>query len=135
MIVKEFDYVKQAVSAGVISNELLEEKVKRILSYKYILNVHKFEPINTSTLKRKINSSESQWVQNKIYDNIVTLAKNDSSIIPIKELDKNKIASVAIGTSSQTMFQTWMKRYADVHTFQAPSLAEIPKVRDRKSVV
>lgn len=125
---KEFDYVKQAVSSGVISNELLEEKVKRILSYKYILNVHKFEPINTSTLKRKINSSESQWVQNKIYDNIVTLAKNDSSIIPIKELDKNKIASVAIGTSSQTMFQTWMKRYADVHTFQAPSLAEIPKV-------
>lgn len=125
---QEFENVKKAVLSGKISEELLEEKVKRVLSYKYILNVHKFEPINTATLKNIINSSESEWVQRKVYDNIVTLIKNDSAIVPIKELDKNKIASISIGASSEITFQKWLSKYSKVESFQVPTTAELASI-------
>ena len=44
----------------VIPNSLLEEKVKKILSYKYILNVHNFKPINKATIHSKV----TQLLQN-----------------------------------------------------------------------
>lgn len=114
---QEFNNIKNAVAQGVISEELIDSKVKKILSYKYILDVHKFKPINTATISNRVNSPESEWIQRKLYDNIVTLLKNNDSIVPIKELDKNKIASVAIGSESKTPFQNWLSRYTEVNLF------------------
>lgn len=128
---REFDNVKKAVSSGIISKELLEEKVKKILSYKYILGVNNFKPINTSTINYKVNSPESEWIQHKIYNDIVTLIKNNDSIIPIKGLDKKRIASVAIGSSSNTTFQKWLKRYASVATFNSVSLSNLTDIMDK----
>ncbi|MDO5665347.1 MAG: glycoside hydrolase family 3 N-terminal domain-containing protein [Bacteroidia bacterium] len=119
---REFAQVKQAVEKGTISQNVLEEKVKRILSYKYILGVQEFRPIDTRTLNRNIKSSESEWTQRRIYDKAVTLVKNNDSILPVTFLDKNRIASVAIGVSSQNTFQKWLKKYADVTTFQAANI-------------
>ena len=115
---REFNQVKQAVGLGVISEKLLEEKVKRILSYKYILNVHHFTPIQTATLHQKINAPESEWTQRKIYDHVVTLIQNKDSVLPIKNLDKHRIASVAIGATANNTFQKWLNRYAQVESFQ-----------------
>jgi len=116
---KEFQEVKQAVEKGVISPAMLEEKVRKILTYKYILGVHRIKPINIRTLNRNIHAPESEWTQRKIYDKAVTLVKNNDSILPIRELDKNRIACVAIGAPEQNTFQKWLKKYAGVTAFQA----------------
>ncbi len=116
---QQFQQVKQAVEKGVITQTMLEEKVRKILTYKYILDVHNFKPINTRTLSRTINSPKSEWMQRKIYDRAVTLVKNNDSLLPVTALDKNRIASVAIGAPEQNTFQKWLKKYAGVTTFQA----------------
>ena len=72
---KEFQQVKQAVEKGVISPALLEEKVRKILTYKYILGVHHVKPIDIRTLNRNIHAPESEWTQRKIYDKAITLVK------------------------------------------------------------
>ncbi len=128
---REFGLVKKAVENGTISQQMLEEKVKKILSYKYILNVHNFKPINTRTLSQKIHSSESEWTQRKIYDKAVTLVKNSDSILPVTALDKNRIASVAIGVSSQNTFQKWLKKYADVTVFQATTVESLSSLSNK----
>lgn len=118
---REFAQVKSAVEKGTISASLLEEKVKKILSYKYILGVNQFTPINTRAISKQINSSQAKWVQQKIYDGAVTLVKNEQDLIPLKELDKKKIASVAIGAPASNSFQKYLKKYGDVTTFNASS--------------
>ncbi len=125
---REFAQVKQAVEQGTISQQILEEKVRKILAYKYILDVHNFKPINTRTLSQQVNSSEAEWTQRKIYDKAVTLIKNTDSILPVTALDKNRIASVAIGVSSQNTFQKWLKKYAAVTTFQAASTENLSSI-------
>src|SRR5690606_12976038 len=63
----EFESVIKAVEEGRITATLLEEKVRKILSYKYILGVHKFTPINTSNVNNTVNSTSAEWTQRKIY--------------------------------------------------------------------
>jgi beta-glucosidase-like glycosyl hydrolase/CubicO group peptidase (beta-lactamase class C family) len=121
----EFESVKRAVEDGTISQELLEEKVRRILSYKYILNVHKFTPINTNSLSRRVNSAEAEQIQREIYDGAMTLIKNENDIIPLTGLDRMKIASVAIGAQVGNTFQQYLRRYGDVTTFQAANVAAV----------
>lgn len=125
---QEFDKVKKAVTLGVISNEILERKVKKVLSYKYILGVHKFKPIDVATINSKVNSPVSEWTQRKIYNNVVTLLKNEDSLIPIKELNKRNIASIAIGATSQTPFQHWLSRYTKVDNYQVATINNLTEV-------
>ncbi|MDO5523031.1 MAG: glycoside hydrolase family 3 N-terminal domain-containing protein [Bacteroidia bacterium] len=136
---REFAQVKQAVENGTISRQMLEEKVRKILAYKYILGVHNFKPINIRTLSQNINSSESEWTQRKIYDKAVTLVKNNDSVLPVKALDKNRIAAVAIGVSSQNTFQTFLKKYTGVTVFQAANINGLagitPKLKDFQTVI
>ena len=97
---KEIDLVKKAVEEGTISASLLEEKVRNILAYKYILKAHQFTPINTGTIHRTINSPAAEWMQRKIYDGAVTLIKNEGDLLPIKDWI-TLIASVAVGARHQ----------------------------------
>ena len=129
---KEFESVKAAVQNGVIPNSVLEEKVKKILSYKYILNAHNFTPIDKATIHSKVNSSSAEWTKRKIYDGAVTLVKNVDNHIPLSKLDKVKIASVAVGASAHNQFQTYLKKYADVSTFQIKSTAEVTSLAQLK---
>lgn len=128
---REFAQVKQAVGKGIISQQMLENKVRRVLTYKYILNVHNFKPINTRTLSRNIHTPESEWTQRKIYDKAITMVKNTDSILPITALDKNRIASVSIGVSSQNTFQKWLKKYAAITTFYATSTENLSALSDK----
>ncbi len=124
----EFNKVKKAVAEGVITEKMLEEKVRRILSYKYILGAHKFKPINTSTIVSRVNSADSKWVQEKLYDNIITLVKNNDSILPVKNLDRTMIAAISVGGNAQNTFQKWLGRYANIDVFHAPSVNNIADI-------
>lgn len=128
----EFESVKKAVQNGIISNSLLDEKVRRILSYKYILNVQNFKPIDKATIHSRVNSSSAEWTKRKIYDGAVTLVKNDDNIIPLTKLDEIKIASVVVGAAASNQFQTYLKKYADVSTFQIKSTSELTNLSQLK---
>lgn len=125
----EFESVKKAVQNGTIPPSLLEEKVRRILTYKYILNVHNFTPIDNSTIHNKVNSPTAEWLKRKIYDDAATLVKNNNNLIPITQLDKIKIASVSVGSPAANQFQTYLKKYANVSTFQVNSTAELSGIK------
>lgn len=125
----EFESVKKAVQNGTIPPSLLEEKVRRILTYKYILNVHNFTPIDKSTIHNKVNSPTAEWLKRKIYDDAATLVKNNNNLIPITQLDKIKIASVSVGSPAANQFQTYLKKYANVSTFQVNSTVELSGIK------
>src|SRR5690554_1003561 len=126
----EFESVKKAVENGTISTALLEEKVRKILTYKYILETHKFQPIERAGLHNRVNSTSSEWVKRKIYDGAITLVKNNNNIIPLKGLDITKIASVSVGASASNPFQTYLKKYDDVTTFRVQTTSAISELKE-----
>lgn len=124
----EFDMVKAAVQKGTISQQMLAEKVKKVLSYKYMLNLNALKPVDTGTLSRRISMPETEYIQRSLYDNALTLLKNESDIIPLKELIAKNIASVVIGATAQNDFQPMLKKYDNVKTFQVAGMADLAKI-------
>lgn len=126
---KEFDSVKKAITNGTISDSLLEKKVRKILSFKFILGVHKQTPINTSSVHSRVNAPSAEWTQRKIYDGALTLLSNEQELIPVKKLDETTIAAIAIGAPADNTFHRYLRKYAPVTTFSSGTAASISEIK------
>ncbi|RKS13994.1 glycoside hydrolase family 3 N-terminal domain-containing protein [Flavobacterium sp. 120] len=105
---------KLAYSANLFSDERLAFSVKKILKFKYKAGLNSYKPIATENLYNDLNSSENDALQYELYENAVTVLKNTAAVLPIKNLEKQKIAYVKIGDDSNDAFVSTLKKYADV---------------------
>lgn len=128
---KEFNAIKAALAKGTISEEKINEACKKILMYKYILNVSNTK-INLESLDKDLNTPYAEWLKRKLTEKSITLLKNDDDIIPLKHLEKKKIAVVAIGGSSRTFLST-CKLYGNVSTFSIATMDELSSIKNKLS--
>jgi len=136
--VKEFEAVKKAVADGVMSESLLEAKCKKVLAYKYILGVNETKPIDTKNLNQNLNTSYAEWINRELHKDAITLLKDGDKIIPLKELDKRKIAAVSVGGGADNTFHNTLKQYADVTCFNvsdSDGLVKIKKILEKYNTV
>ncbi len=114
---KEYEAVKKAVADKTLSEELINEKCKKVLAYKYILGVNNVKPVETKDLEKQLNTPYADWLNRELNKSAITLLKDDVSIVPLKKLDERKIAAIAVGATSDRTFQNTLKKYADVTLF------------------
>lgn len=112
-----YNAVLNAIKNGQISEDVVNEKVKKILQAKYWMNLDEFKPLDTRNLDDVLNSPEMQMVNRKLVESALTLVQNIDSTIPFQNLGDIKIASVSIGNGEQTVFQDFLLRYANVDNF------------------
>lgn len=103
-----------AYEQGVITPERLAYSVKKILNYKYFANLNKIKPIETKNLIADLNPTSNDALQYELYENAVTVLKNKDQILPIKNLENNKIAYVKLGDDSNTPFVSTLKKYTEI---------------------
>ena len=113
---KAVEKFKQAYTDSIpkITDERIEFSVKKILKYKYKAGLNHYKPIQIDGLYNEINKPESASLQYKLYENAITVIKNDDETIPIKDLTKSKLAYVKIGDDNNTAFLSTLKKYAEV---------------------
>ncbi|MGA0559339.1 glycoside hydrolase family 3 N-terminal domain-containing protein [Larkinella sp. VNQ87] len=104
--------IASAIEQGKISQELIDEKVRKILRAKYWAGLNKYQPIALENLSRDLNSSEAQLLKQELCEQAVTLVKNTNNILPVNTLDTLRLASVSIGTDYGNTFQKMLGRYA-----------------------
>ncbi|WP_029906626.1 glycoside hydrolase family 3 N-terminal domain-containing protein [Prevotella sp. 10(H)] len=126
---RDYESVKKAVEDNVMTEEQLAAKCKKVLAYKYILSVKDAKPIDTNGLVQKLNTSNSEWINRELHKEAITLLKDDQKILPLKGLDKRKIAAVSIGESSNNTFHNTLKMYGDVTTFTVSGGDELLKLK------
>ena len=105
---------KLAYSANLFSEERLAFSVKKILKFKYKAGLNSYKPIITENLYNDLNTSENSALQYELYENAITVLKNTTVVLPIKNLDKQKIAYVKIGDDNNDAFVSTLKKYAEV---------------------
>ncbi len=112
--ISDFEAIKEAIDEGRLSLEEIEAKCLKILKYKYILGLNHYRPVRTAGLAKRLNSPHASWLAAKLNAEAVTLLKNESDILPLKGLDKKKIAVLSIGSSTGNDFQQMLGRYDTV---------------------
>lgn len=106
--------IASAIDQGKISQELIDEKVKKILRAKYWTGLNKYQPIALENLNRDLNSSEAQLLKQELCEQAVTLVKNTNNLLPVNSLDTLRLASVSIGADYGNPFQKMLGRYAPI---------------------
>lgn len=114
-----FKLFKKAVADGRITEERLARSVKKILSSKYDLDLHRTKGLAQKTaLKESLFSTEAKVVKSKIYEKAITLAANTQYTLPIFQFSGIKFGSVSLGTDKKTTFQSRLSEYIDLSEFQ-----------------
>ena len=131
---RDFAAVKRAVERGVLDLKDIEAKCLKVLRYKYIAGLDAYKPVDTDGLSRRLNSPHAVWMAAKLNAEAITVLKNEADEIPLRHLDRKKIAALAIGDEVGNEFQRMLCRYDSVACFSVgrrSSEAHIREVYDK----
>ena len=114
-----------AYRAGDISEERLALSVKKILKAKYWVGLNNYEPVAEENLFEDLNTPKDDALNELLLEKAMTLVKNDSAVLPIKDLKKQRIAYVNFGDDSGATFYEQLKAYTKVDWVKANSLEQL----------
>lgn len=117
---KGIDRISKAVADSTIDEGDLNNRVRKILMAKYWVGLNNYSPVNLSNLTKDLNNTASEYASYALYDNSITLLKNDNHIIPIRVHENDKIASIVLNDTLNNVFQVELMKYAkiDCYAFQ-----------------
>ncbi len=126
----------KAYEDKIVSEERLEQSVKKILKYKYKAGLNTFKPIAISNLIKDINPLANEALQYQLYENAITVLKNDRTILPIEDLNTQKIAYVKLGDDYNTKFVSTLKKYTEVTEVSAATIDSLNlKLKEFSTVI
>ncbi len=106
--------ISAAYNDKIISEDRLAHSVKKILHYKFKAGLNKYKPIAIATLDQDLNPSSNEALQYQLFENAITVLKNQEDILPIKNLENNKIAYVKLGDDDNSSFVSTLKKYTEI---------------------
>ncbi|MDX5585807.1 MAG: glycoside hydrolase family 3 N-terminal domain-containing protein [Aureibaculum sp.] len=119
--------MKKAITDGELSEERLEESLRKILKAKYWAGLRNYNPIKVENLEPDLNNLEAKILHHKLVENSITLVKNERGVFPIKDLAETKIAYIKLGDADNNTFIERLNDYAQVDVISGKKLDEIIK--------
>ena len=116
--------IKKSIKEGIISEDEINEKCRKILIAKKWMSLDNFKPIDLDIIHDSLITEKTNRINQKLVKSSVTLLQNYEDLIPLKRLDTLKIASLSIGEKS-VAFQEKLNYYTKVDTFNISEDADI----------
>ena len=118
--------LRTAYQDGTLTEERLAESVKKILKYKYKIGLNAYEPVELINLYNELNAPVKNALTYQLYENAVTVVKNEDDLLPIKKLDQ-KIGYIKLGDDDNTAFVATLKKYTEVTEIKETNLDSVKK--------
>jgi beta-N-acetylhexosaminidase len=136
------NFIKAAITKGQIAQKDIDDKCRKVLIYKYRAGLSKLKPVAIKNIYTDLNNLTSDILNLKLHEASLTLLKNNNSIIPLKNLENQKIASISFNATfnddlDQTLdYYAPMQHYSFDKTFTADSIPTLKQqLLDRNLVI
>ncbi len=93
--------IKRAVKNGEIPEEEINASCRKILLAKYWAGLHSLEAVQTDSLLSDLNKPAYGRHYRELVEHTLTLVRNRESILPLKDLQKIKLATVTISKKAE----------------------------------
>lgn len=115
----EIEAIKTAIENGEITQKSIDERCKKVLRYKYALDVHNSKPIDIAVLQKTAHCPNAELLNRKLTASSITVLKNNVNILPLKSLDKKNIAVISLGDTKgvTSTFQERCEMYSKTEKF------------------
>jgi beta-glucosidase-like glycosyl hydrolase/CubicO group peptidase (beta-lactamase class C family) len=117
--------IETAYANKEITEERLAHSVKKILMAKYKVGLHHYKPIEINHLVKDLNRLKDDVLSEELYENAITVVRNEKAILPLRNLETKKIAYVQMGDDNGSIFLNELKKYTKVHEIKAEKLDSI----------
>ncbi|KGO94565.1 glycoside hydrolase family 3 N-terminal domain-containing protein [Flavobacterium subsaxonicum] len=127
---------RQAYTDTVLSEERLQYSVKKILAYKYRIGLNKYKPVDLTNLYSELNGSQYDDLNYQLYENAVTVLKNDEEAVPVAQLENENIAYVKMGDDDGAGFLESLQKYTRIDEVKEDTLKVLTqKLKDYTTVI
>ena len=106
--------IKDALNSGLITEEEINHRCRKVLRYKYKAGLSESLMVNPENLLHDLNCAGNEVVVRQVFEKAVTVLKNSQNILPLTHLDTLTIASLVIGHEKPGTFQKRLSSYAPV---------------------
>ena len=111
---KTVSAIKTAIRKEELSREKIRNKVRKILTYKYWIQMDKQKEqksIDKKNIDSLLNQQSHKSLIQKLYKEALTLLKNES-LLPLGDVSQMKIAVVSVSNKKENHFISEIKHYA-----------------------
>lgn len=132
----EIPAVLEAVERGELSKEDIENKCRKVLTYKYVLRLKKKPFVQLSGLEQRVNSPQARDLIRRLNQAAITVLNNKNHILPLHADKAQRIALLEVGKPGETeTLAKQMSRYASLSRFRLrPNQTEEENRRLRDSL-
>ena len=128
--------ITAAYDSGDITEARLAYSVKKILSAKYKVGLHMYQPVSTENLIEELNRPIDDVLYERLMQNAHTIVKNENSSIPIKDLQLQNVAYLPMGDVSGDAFYNALQQYTKVDKIESQNLdAVVASLKSYSSVI
>lgn len=121
-----FRAIHQAVMEGRLSEELIEEKVRRVLQLKAYANLKQTPTVPLENLLSDLWEESLLQPLREAYIRSVTLLQNRRNILPLGSLAGKKLLYLQLGYNRLAPFYTYLSHYAAMDALVLPNLEQTP---------
>lgn len=109
--------VLKAIRKGDLSESDIDHKCKKVLLAKKWLGLDTYRPVDLARLDVQINKAQYRLTARLLYEQSLTVLKNNYNLIPLQRIDTLKVASFSIGKSTSTSFEKTLEKYMAIDQF------------------
>ncbi|MBN2172961.1 MAG: serine hydrolase [Bacteroidales bacterium] len=111
------NHIKSAVDNGVVSEEMIADRCRKILAYKYQAGLSDYKPVQTDSLFEKMNGIENVLISRKLFKAAITVVKNKENLVPLQRFDTLRVACLSAGSPEINPFQQMLANYCKIDFF------------------
>jgi beta-glucosidase-like glycosyl hydrolase/CubicO group peptidase (beta-lactamase class C family) len=109
---------KNYIASKKLTNEDIALKCRKILALKYWSGLSNVQPVDKINIDAELSPPSTKALIRELYANALTLINNKQDLLPVKNLNKIKIATVAINRGGISTFQKRVSKYFPAENYQ-----------------
>jgi len=106
--------IKQAIADGLITEEEINERCRKVLALKKWVDLDDFKPIRLDSIYEDLNTEAAKGLKRKLEKASVGMIYDKEHLFPFNRLDTLKLAAFTIGSSTTDEFQRTISNYVPV---------------------
>lgn len=133
---EEIAAVLEAIEKKELTREDIENKCRKVLTYKYVLGLSKKPFVQISGLGQRINTPQTRDLIRRLNLAAVTVLNNKDQVLPLHADKAHEIALLEVGDAGETnALAEQMSQYASLVRFRLrPGMAEVENKKLRDSL-
>jgi beta-N-acetylhexosaminidase len=114
---RAIEEIKKAIRAGLITQREIDARCRKMLAVKHWVGLDAYQPTPLADIVKDLNTPYARLLNRNLIEHSLTVLNNENGLLPVKDLDTLRIASVSFGVSRETTFQKTLGLYTKVDHF------------------